>query len=1273
MPAILTPLPRSPDERLEPGTLLDNRFQIESYIATGGMGDVYRAAHVFLKRPIALKLLKRNLAADPEMWARFQREAELVSQLESQHIVRVFDFGRTSTGMPFLAMEFVQGTTLDVLVHNEGPLPPERAAELICQVCEGLNEAHGVGIVHRDLKPPNIIIGKRRDGAEIAKILDFGIAREADAHQKAGGALTQMGMVVGTPAYLAPEQALADPLDARTDIYALGCVLFELVTGRPPFVADSLQKIISMQLREAPASPASLRKDLSPAMCEVILKALAKDRAHRFQNVKELALALRESVKRNAPVPGAFDDWPPADAPPGPAADVWPPPAEVVTGTPAPAADDVWPPPAHTVPPPASVEPPPGAVKPEVNSFFAFDTGRIPAAQMEPITAGPGATPAAHAAPHRLEVALNTLKVPLSTTLRQRLITQRAALEPGTRKLVMLHVEVLRAPAENGARAQALGRALTVGLEHEGVVDALDEDGITFLFHGEDALVPGVQALYAALQMREAVADEVSGSTLRAAAVFGKVAVTEKEEPIDGDLPLRSRTLAAKAGPGKIVADRQMALDVQDVVTVTDAGPEVVDVGERRPILHNVATLYGRDAILAALDKRLQSLAQGIVAPVVVTGEPGSGRTTLAQELQVRGRHQQAVVGIARATGSARSQPYAGLAELLCNVCGVPKDQRQQRLAQALEGLKLPPPELEAALVIAGVRHVPQPFTPGQAVYALRAVLNLGAVGRKVLLVFDGLESMDPYTVDAFREMSARPVQRELTVGLCEPAFAAERFQKVPALELPPLQPPEATAMITAWLGGARVSEKLIEMVHRRGRGLPGLMIDWLHLLTDRGLVRFRSGAYVLASEPAGYDDTELAAERVKALWPEALRLFEACCLAGDSIDGGVLNAVIPNTPQSAYQRLVGSRLVRALGGRRWAVASERYLRVGLSMPSPRRAELHSRLAAVLMEAARAAGVQADATRIAEHLTAARDAGRALQLWRSVTEQALKRRSPRDVVQGLRGWADTLKILLESPQAPLEVSRARVETLARAAANAVSTGEPLLSRVLVDEAQALATEKNIESAELALSMARVLRSEARRARATEALELALRRAQGTALVQLVWAERGEACEAEGDLKGAAAAFRQALTNADAAQDIARWHGEIDFRARVETRLAGVLLAQKEVAAAKQLYGSALAAWRRAAFPYAEARVLANMGALHVQAKESEEAARAFKEAAAAASRSGDLYFQARQMLNLAKVAKRFEALAVAKQAAELAKRIATLIGWEDGRQQAAAL
>src|SRR5262249_5333466 len=160
----------------------------------------------------------------------------------------------------------------------------------------------------------------------------------------------------------------------------------------------------------------------------------------------------------------------------------------------------------------------------------------------------------------------------------------------------------------------------------------------------------------------------IENAVLRAAAVFGKAEVTEKDEPLSGELPLRARNLASKAPPGRILIERGLSADVQDVVSLADHSTDSIEALDRRSPLAPVGTLYGREAILTALDKRLLNLSQGLIAPVLVTGEPGSGRSTLAQELNVRGRHQQAIVGIARVLPSLRGQPYAGLAELLCNV-----------------------------------------------------------------------------------------------------------------------------------------------------------------------------------------------------------------------------------------------------------------------------------------------------------------------------------------------------------------------------------------------------------------------------------------------------------------------------------------------------------------------------------------------------------------------------------------------------------------------------
>ena len=317
---------------LEPGTVVAGRFRVESFLAAGGMGEVYRAVQVYLKRPVALKVVRGDLGHAPELWKRFEREAQLLSQLESPHVVRVFDFGREPDGRMFLVMEMVQGETLDVLVRRERTLEPTRAVDLLTQVCAGLEEAHQQGVLHRDLKPGNIMVGRSRDGAEVAKILDFGLARPLE--DAGASTLTQAGMLLGTPSYMSPEQVRADELDARSDVYALGCVAFRLLCGQPPFVADSLQRVVAMHLSAAPPEPASVHPPLAawPALRGAVLRALRKERRDRFQSAREFSDALRAAHAADAAAsPGlpegtAFPDWSTSPEPVRLEEPSWPPP-----------------------------------------------------------------------------------------------------------------------------------------------------------------------------------------------------------------------------------------------------------------------------------------------------------------------------------------------------------------------------------------------------------------------------------------------------------------------------------------------------------------------------------------------------------------------------------------------------------------------------------------------------------------------------------------------------------------------------------------------------------------------------------------------------------------------------------------------------------------------------------------------------------------------------------------------------------------------------------
>lgn len=1248
---VVTFPPDAGETLLEPGTLLEERFRIEAHIGSGGMGEVYRAAHVHLKRPVALKLLKRALAADPEMWVRFQREAELVSQLESPHIVRVFDFGRTSAGQPFLAMEYVEGTGLDSEVAR-GPLEPARVVSILRQVCDGLAEAHALGVVHRDLKPANLVLGKKRDGTELAKILDFGIARAADKGTPADGRLTQLGMVVGTPLYLAPEQALASSLDERTDIYALGCVAYELLTGKPPFVAEELAKIISMQLTQPPDDPVTRKPELARhrALCDVVLKALAKSKADRFPNVAELSKALEQAlIVGSAATTG----------------EVWPP---------APPAEDVWPPPPPSAPmPPAALRATPGpapvpsgpAIAPPApaDDFFASPAG--------PVSTGrPIAAPRVVVSERRAR--LEAAQLPLSAAMLDELVKAREAFGVTGNRLLLVHLEVLGAPPSSARAKRCLARALVVARGWNLVIDLVDDDRAVLLLGGE-AVATSARAALALVAMREAVADEAArgpdaGSGALRAAVLQASTRTELDKPLDERVTNKARLLAAKVPAGAVVVERQVGAEITDVVETRNLdAAEAVEVLSRRSRMGPGSnTLVGRDGVLQLLEKRLTSLSAGVVAPFVVRAPRGSGRTTLITELANRARPRGTVVGVGRCPLSLRGAPYGAITELLCAVTGVASETRHLHLRPALEKLGVPESTLAAALVIAGVVQLPHPFTAGQAVHALRAVLRAGAAGRPVLLLFDGMESYDGPSLETVRELFTHAAPKELTIGFVDPEVPLERLGSVPSVDLTSL----SRADVAQWLTSVLVAPpaaSLTEKVFGQAAGIPGRMVDltwWLH---DRGLLRQQGGQSVLVGDVPGFDVDGLMRARLAAMPLEVVRLLEAAALCGDTFDGPTVSVALPQVTPRALQLGVQGKLLRSLGNRRWAFASTRLQQLVLEAGSPERPFMHQRLAAQLVEQARSAPASIDPVRLGQHLNAARDGVRAAALWKHAAETALASRALRDAIAAVRGWVEALG---QTTPATPELARARVDALARAAGMALSLQDAALARTLVDEAVALQQGQELGSAELALSLARVHRSEARRARAAEALELAELRAGKTAFLALVEAEKAEAREQESDLPGAVLAWETALGHAPAAEELARWHGEVNLTARVEARLAGVKLQRKEVAGARALLESSLARWRTTNWPSAEARVLANLGTLCVHSNQLAEAAQHFDAAAVAASASGDLLFQAKMVLQQAKVAKKQGQTAPAKQLAARARTLSVEVGWDEGRLQA---
>jgi serine/threonine-protein kinase len=283
------PRPRAAADRLEAGSVLGGRFEILSVVGAGGMGVVYKARDRELDEPVALKVLRREMWDEDELRSRLKDELKLARRITHPNVLRTHDFGELD-GVAFVSMEYVRGVTLRTLLDRaEEPLPFRAALRLARQIAAGLAAAHELGVVHRDIKPENVIL----DPAGNAKLMDFGIARPLPGRAPAGeSAHTRAGEIVGTPHYIAPERLLAEPSDARSDVYSLGVMLFEVFSGRPPFPGGSLGEIITQHLHEPPPSPRTVRQEIPEELEAILLRCLAKRPEERFADAGALGKAL---------------------------------------------------------------------------------------------------------------------------------------------------------------------------------------------------------------------------------------------------------------------------------------------------------------------------------------------------------------------------------------------------------------------------------------------------------------------------------------------------------------------------------------------------------------------------------------------------------------------------------------------------------------------------------------------------------------------------------------------------------------------------------------------------------------------------------------------------------------------------------------------------------------------------------------------------------------------------------------------------------------------
>jgi serine/threonine-protein kinase len=269
------------------------QYKLKRLIGSGGMGDVYLGEHQLMKRPCAIKVIRPEKAGDPKVLARFEREVQATARLSHWNSIDIFDYGRADDGTFYYVMEYLPGMNLSELVRRYGPMPAARAIHLIRQACDALQEAHDVGLVHRDIKPANIFAAVRGGLFDVAKLLDFGLAKPV-AHIE-GDQITQEGTITGSPLYMSPEQAIGDhEPDARSDVYAMGAVLYFSLTGRPPFEDEKPMRVLIAHAHDAPAPPSQHNGDVPDDLEAVVMRCLQKNADDRYQSAAELMAALDE-------------------------------------------------------------------------------------------------------------------------------------------------------------------------------------------------------------------------------------------------------------------------------------------------------------------------------------------------------------------------------------------------------------------------------------------------------------------------------------------------------------------------------------------------------------------------------------------------------------------------------------------------------------------------------------------------------------------------------------------------------------------------------------------------------------------------------------------------------------------------------------------------------------------------------------------------------------------------------------------------------------------
>ena len=1247
------------------GKTIAGKFRIEKLLGNGAMGRVYKATHIALDRGVALKVMHDHLARSGEFATRFVREARAASRLDHPNSIRVLDFGRGDKDdghVLYLVMELFVGTDLYGLLRDEGPLEISRAGKIVSQVLSALEDAHAIKLIHRDLKPENVLVGKRNDGTEVAKLCDFGIAKVA---QEEGPKLSQVGSMIGTPLYMSPEAACGRDTDARSDLYSLGVMLYEVVTGTRPFDAPSPLEVARLQVEEPPQPPTARapERSISVALERVILKALQKKPDDRWQTATEFRAGLESALGADQGASGQGIATTPCKS----------------CKTPVPIASRFCP----------SCGTPRTQSAARVNAV----TGHGIAPQKDNLGTLAGLVP---------ERLLGDLRRAAQEAKQERRTLSALAID-------LIGQDDIADPEELagriGDRYELVARVLA---RFDASVQGAGGTRVTALF-GSSASAEEAETLVSrAVEAGFAIKHECGNARwFKAGIASGVFLITPSANgpQILGSATQTAGKHAELARSGELLIDESIKARVGEGFTTAPsrAGLHVVREDVTFTGVAALRPIVGRDAEIETIAAAVREAMEGRGQVVAIRGEAGMGKTAVVREAINRLKDVQmrwyrvacrptgvtnlgalrdlilTYTGVGR--GAAPDVVRASLGSERGSLSGLGLGAADQaQLVGLLLGNSLGPRRGTGASSSGSVPGIAPEVIAREGAAAIRNFLSAALRKGNVGFIVEDIQWIDGASGALLAQIASAIAKRAAVLVLTARAgiwsdWNAPHFKRV---TLGPLGAVPATKLLSSMLPEGEVPPVVAQAILQRAGGNPLFLESIVEALRASGGLTLEAGRYAIA------EGAKLVAEglrglveaRLRSLGHDAQRSLLLTSIAGSEVDLADLQSLagVDIDVDAAVRELISRGLLeeraRGEGGARRVGFANDGIREVLydTVPLAERKAMHVALAE-RWEAIRAATKTEPVPleEIARHWELAGEIGPAAARLEDAGLALLARGEAKQAVVALKRAVAHAASL--EPAAAARILVAMIEALAQLGDLAgVDASMAMLSTLKLDPTTKLTTEAKGERARGTAN-----RRAGRPGDAAVVLQSALDRAMGARDLEL-------ACDLYLDLSAAfeeanetQKALQAALSGVEMASTLAERAGPGADEAPLRLRLANFLnaigrlyLRRDDALRAQDYFRGSLAQAEKAKDAGAAARALANLGHIAARREDFRAASAESTRALRLAQQAGDRMAQARIHVNLGHYLSRLGRREEAEESYRAAQALAEAIGWSEG-------